>query len=247
MLWYTVSCLPLLYRCVHGVENPATFECICDPCYSGAECDKLCNTQGTCTANGTCDCGFDGYRGDYCQKHECPGEGVSCSNHGTCNPSTHVCSCNPGWTGIGCHIVKCENDCNNVGVCLEIAVPKCNCSAGYFGSDCGQYCHNGVIITPDPNDLATQYCQCDPCFTGTECDIECSGRGTCHNGTCDCGIDGWRGDNCERSGCPGLNGQDCSGHGSCITGTATTIGKAWLVLKQVFPQLVLYTFVNFSS
>ena len=124
--------------------------------------------------------------------------------------------------------MKCDNDCSNVGICLEIDVPKCNCSTGYFGSDCGQFCHNGDILTPDPNDLATQTCQCHDCFSGTECNVECSGRGSCYNGTCDCGIAGWRGDNCERSGCPGLNGEDCSGNGNCITGTATTIGNDML-------------------
>lgn len=80
-------------------------------------------------------------------------------------------------------------------------------------------------MTPDPAELSSQYCHCRPCFTGFECDTECSARGSCNNGTCDCGADGWRGDNCEKAGCPGLYGNDCSGHGSCISGTSNAVGE----------------------
>ena len=51
--------------------------------------------------------------------------------------------------------------------------------------------------------------------------IECSGNGNCSADglSCECGDDGWRGDQCEVPGCPGLlpNGNECTGHGSCIT------------------------------
>ncbi|WAR26298.1 TENX-like protein [Mya arenaria] len=215
------------YRCVHGHENNATFECICDECYSGAECDSLCNNEGSCV-NGSCDCGFNGYRGEFCQTSECPGYDVSCTNHGQCNPGTGNCSCSTGWVGIGCHIVQCENDCSSHGVCLELdppETPRCNCTNKYFGIDCSSLCDHGNVIKPDETDLSTWYCECDGCYTGAQCDIECSGRGSCDaDGQCDCGTAGWRGDNCEKAGCPGLDGVDCSGHGNCITGSAEAIG-----------------------
>ena len=174
---------------------------------------------------GKCDCGFEGYRGDFCERKECPGNVVSCSGHGNCNPSTGVCSCEPGWTGIGCHIAKCEKDCSAHGVCEPLDEPVCNCTTGYFGAGCEHYCHNGDVMTPDADDLSTQYCKCDSCYTGIECNDECSGRGTCVNGTCDCGTTGWKGDKCERAGCPGKLGLDCSGHGSCVTESNFEIGR----------------------
>lgn len=176
--------------------------------------------------SGVCDCGFDGYRGDYCEKKECPGYNISCSGHGNCNPTTGQCLCDPGWIGVGCHIAKCLNDCNNAGTCLPLDEPVCNCNAGFFGSDCGHYCHHGDIITPNPNDWSTQYCQCDACHTGIDCNIECSAHGTCNNGICDCGSDGWKGKKCEIAGCPGKNGTDCSNHGNCIISSASDIGNS---------------------
>jgi len=137
----------------------------------------------------------------------------------------------------GCHIVQCENDCSGKGVCLELEppeVPRCNCTNKYFGIDCSSYCDHGTIIKPDPTDLSSWYCECDSCFTGAQCDRECSGRGSCTNGTCDCGTAGWRGDNCEKAGCPGLDGTDCSGHGSCITASAEEIGTTFILNTILF-------------
>lgn len=174
---------------------------------------------------GICDCGFEGFRGDYCERKECPGHGISCSGHGECNPSTETCLCLPGWTGTGCHIAKCEKDCSTHGTCMPLDEPACNCSSGYFGVGCEYRCVHGTITTPDPDDLSTQYCECDACYIGVECNTECSGRGTCVDGKCDCGKEGWRGDRCERAGCPGTNGIDCSGHGQCSYGSSSVIGN----------------------
>ena len=50
---------------------------------------------GTCV-NGTCDCGFNGGRGDYCEQPGCPGYDEDCTGHRTCNVATGTCLCFQG-------------------------------------------------------------------------------------------------------------------------------------------------------
>ena len=217
------------FRCYHGTAQESTSDgtkqvsCKCDPCYAGDECESLCNDVVGATCNetlGICDCGFYGMRGDTCDVAGCPGHGESCSGHGTCNPlSKPPCSCNPGWEGEGCENVKCPGNCSQHGDCVPEDQPYCKCYPGYFGLSCAHYCQNGNV-TLDSDD--EEYCKCDPCYNedDLECATECSDHGSCsEDGTCDCGKAGWRGDFCEKPGCPGAPGPDpglgCSGHGAC--------------------------------
>jgi hypothetical protein len=57
------------------------------------------------------------------------------------------------------------------------------------------------------------FCECDSCYSGKGCNLECNRNGKCDNGTCECDV-GWRGSKCEVPGCPGID-KDCTGHGSC--------------------------------
>ncbi|XP_033745589.1 uncharacterized protein LOC117331103 [Pecten maximus] len=212
------------YDCFHGVgvrDANGNWECECDSCYSGTTCNLLCNGQGSCTGNGTCDCGFNGYRGSLCDTHGCPGYDVDCSGHGNCGGS-HSCICDAGWTGIGCHKGACSNNCTGQGTCIDtltLTTPYCSCDANYFGSACEYICTNGS--------MANGTCVCDPCFDGLECETECSNRGTCTNGICECVSS--RGTYCETNGCPGLYNLDCSGHGSCNTATSScTCNTGWI-------------------
>ena len=201
-----------------GTESQKVM-CNCSTCYGGDDCDLLCNSVGTCNDTlGMCDCGFDGMRGPTCEEIGCPGWGESCTGHGSCNPVSGECSCNPGWEGTGCHIVTCEDDCNGQGECMAVDEPYCACYSGYFGSSCAHYCYNGNITTDADGE---ETCTCDPCYNtdDIECNTECSGQGSCFNGTCDCGTVGWRGEYCQKPGCPGTAGSSnlgCSAHGSCL-------------------------------
>ena len=192
----------------------------------------MCNNQGSCV-NGTCDCGFNGWRGEFCGTKGCPGHDVSCSDHGTCLV-TGNCTCLTGWTGVGCHVVQCLNDCSGHGSCLALEppdTPRCECLEGYFATDCSKQCVHGTVLKPNPADPSSWECVCNSCYTGETCELECSGRdgARCNDGVCDCGTAGWRGLNCEKAGCPGLGGTDCSGHGDCITSSAEDIGQCQLV------------------
>lgn len=183
--------------------------CECDPCYSGAMCEKYCNdVEGANCTNGTCDCGFEGWRGDRCTIKGCPGVGTDCSGHGYCN-GDGTCVCISGWRGRGCETPVCTANCTGRGDCIVVNnQPTCECATSFFGVGCEYECAFGQVYD-------TQNCTCDPCYGGYECNVECTGRGNCTNGTCDCGFTGWKGDLCELPGCPSVNDKDCSGHGTC--------------------------------
>lgn len=50
---------------------------------------------------------------------------LSCSGHGLCDDENGICRCEPGYTGIGCQIPRCPNNCN-----YELGRGFCN-SKGY--------------------------------------------------------------------------------------------------------------------
>lgn len=157
-------------------------------------------------------------RGDTCETQGCPGHGTDCTGHGECNTNKQTCSCNPGWTDSGCHIVKCTNDCSGHGDCIPVDEPYCKCHPSYFGTSCEHQCQHGNITEGDDG---SEFCLCDECYNEDQldCSVLCSGNGVCNGGMCDCGTNGWRGDFCEQPGCPGSAGPSpslgCSGHGSC--------------------------------
>ena len=209
------------FECKNGTVERYNDTCMCEPCYSGLECDVLCSSRGECI-NGTCDCGFDGYRGEFCNEPGCPGvDGLDCSGHGACNTATRSCTCNTGYNGTGCEMPVCPEDCNNRGECDSAGsiIPSCiNCIKGYMGEACEIEC--GGIQEP----MNSGICVCDnQCKHGLYCEHTCGGIGVCMNETqtCNCtnsdtGInDGFWGDYCDEPGCPGIGGE-CSDHGSCV-------------------------------
>ncbi len=93
-------------RCIHG--NPTdNYICECEPCYNGLDCSTLCSNKSSLCVQGECDCGFKGWRGEFCEKRGCPGVDKDCSGHGTCFADTQTCVCDSGWTG-EYHIIQVE-------------------------------------------------------------------------------------------------------------------------------------------
>ncbi|XP_078490807.1 uncharacterized protein LOC144746990 [Ciona intestinalis] len=224
--------------------------CRCESCYSGAYCELECSARGSCVQNAissSCVCtDTELWGGTRCDEARCPGSsGVECNGHGVCNKALHQCYCEPGWGGNDCSDIDCpgEPDCSGHGQCNldSNSNPICQCSASYFGTSCEHHCANGVIVMPSQNNTmsfdwetgafiytpTSPECSCNSCWTGKECNILCSGYGTCNTDTCDCDpLLGWRGDTCEVPGCPGYDGLDCTGHGECISSTHTCICDA---------------------
>jgi len=73
-----------------------------------------------------------------------------CANKGTCDRTTGVCQCFPGYEGEGCSRTSCPNNCNGHGRCRIIYdddrsysawdlhyTQQCICDAGYSGPSCG--------------------------------------------------------------------------------------------------------------
>ncbi|XP_070533135.1 tenascin-X-like [Ptychodera flava] len=216
--------------CVHGTRERfpnGTWICHCEPCFNGIGCDLLCSNHTTAQCiDGTCDCGFDGGRGAFCEVGGCPGDyGLDCSGHGECNSATGVCYCHSGWTGEGCEIPDCPGtpDCNDRGVCEPSDPPVCrNCTSGWMGTACEVPCIHGEQIPMDSGN-----CTCEPCYSGISCDAKCGGIGNCtDDGVCECPFEGGRGEFCTEPGCPGY-GKDCTGHGTCILGKCLC-NEGWL-------------------
>ena len=241
--------------CGQGWALPSCTECEKNrfglDCRGECPADQInvvCSNHGVCsdgrTGNGSCVCssGWAEPLCDTCDKFHwggdcsgmCPGNGT-CSDHGSCNKSTGVCTCDPGWGGSECELVCL---CNGNGVCVAsdppcqcnvgYALPNCkNCEDGYAGLNCAVLCPGapdnpcGGHGTCDP---IRAVCDCPGWYdspTGTPCSetcplgpgaLVCSGHGRCdgpvNNFTCSCDAN-WDGDDCNS--CDEYHsGSDCS-------------------------------------
>jgi len=139
---------------------------------------------------------------------------------------------------------NCENDCNQLGICIPQAYPysnslndTCYCYFGYNGTDCGNI---NYIISADSctyqcggrgvcafsyydGFYAIHTCHCDAGYYGNGCDLfnctnDCNWNGLCVDiEKCEC-YRGFNGSGCE-------NDCGCNGHGQCnnITGNGSCI------------------------
>jgi hypothetical protein len=114
---------------------------------------------------------------------------------------------------------RCPNDCGVFsapmrGRCSAALVSVCECVAPFSGPapDCSERpCPAAPSWFDQPEDSKTAHTSV----------ALCSHRGTCahSDGTCRC-EEGFEGDACERTVCPGTSRADgiaCSGHGRCVT------------------------------
>jgi len=111
-----------------------------------ADCamQNFCNGHGTCVnSTSTCSC-YEGwgastdiafYKAPDCSLRACPSDRAwadvptsptqahafaECSNRGSCDRSSGLCTCFDGFTGAACSRNKCPNDCSGHGVCMSM-------------------------------------------------------------------------------------------------------------------------------
>lgn len=135
-------------RCENGIclnfGDSSNLVCNCDPGFRGKNCDEpdLCYYED---------------RGGNLKKKRC--------DHGTCNPYSGRCVCEPGYSGYFCEKDACEavdddRYCHFKGICVvdpETHKPTCECHIGNnFGERCNEHCPLDTYWSP--SDL-----KCMPC------------------------------------------------------------------------------------
>jgi len=134
-------------------DKISAFECECKSGYSGDRCEKDTDEclSSPCLNNGRCvdkidrfECNCaEGYSGSTCEIELDECDSSPCKNDAYCidYPASFYCDCRKGYDGVFCEIDMCEpNPCNNNGVCMRKSSRKieCNCSPGFYGSNCNQ-------------------------------------------------------------------------------------------------------------
>jgi hypothetical protein len=149
-----------------------------------------CSGHGECAESPTyaCTCS-DGWTGSDCSMRTCPTglawfqmpeaddkahitTNVECSNMGTCDRDSGVCTCDVGFTGSACQTMTCPGDtdlCNGHGECLDMT------TLATLAKVNGEYA--GYTYGATPNDPATWDglrifgCYCDDEYTGYDCSL----------------------------------------------------------------------------
>jgi hypothetical protein len=119
------------------------------------ECNADTCENGVCIDHNTCLCN-PGFRGKNCDEPDLcyyeDGGGKlrkKRCDHGTCNPYSGRCVCEPGYSGYFCERDACEevggnSYCYNKGTCVvdeETHKPTCQCHIGNnFGERCNEHC-----------------------------------------------------------------------------------------------------------
>ncbi|CUF96838.1 transmembrane protein, putative, partial [Bodo saltans] len=161
-----------------------------------------CSAASTSTCVPVCSC-RDGFAGSSCER-TCPiVNGLTCSGHGTCEPTTAGCLCDSEYTGMACNVpcgcntengvcdaVTCYNypasSVCNVCNCFGNFTGVCNlCKAGTQGLTCGGACVHGTTS------LVSKECICEPNWSTASCTVACP---------------------------VGTNGHICGGNGTCASG-----------------------------
>ncbi|CAK4637297.1 unnamed protein product [Aphanomyces euteiches] len=151
-------------------------------------------------------------------------ENAPCSNRGTCDLTSGICTCYDGYTtsdgkgGLGIRgdcggligsITSCPGlvTCSGHGYCSGSPQYACMCFAGWTSGDCS--------VRTCPQDLA--WFDMAGGNNAAHGLAVCSNAGVCDpaTGQCNC-AQGFEGAACQRMKCPGAGDPPCSGHGQCL-------------------------------
>ncbi len=131
-------------------DSSGTATCVCDPAYTGENCD-------------TCSSGYQDNNDDSTCEPDCQTFGSDCGGHGDCDDSsgTPVCSCHDGYQDNDSNST-CLPDCGNAevacahGVCSDdTGEAVCACDEGYQGPKCDECAQGYQDNDEDGNCLPT--------------------------------------------------------------------------------------------
>ncbi|KAE8740259.1 hypothetical protein FOCC_FOCC014220, partial [Frankliniella occidentalis] len=181
---------------IHLQLRPRLRRCMCDPGYTGKDCESAyipcspspCQNGGTCkqldSLSYVCACP-KGFRGPNCEENvdDCPGH--LCQHGGECvdGVNGYTCRCPAAYTGERCEqdVDECSlrpSVCHNGATCTNTAGSfSCICVNGWTGPDCsvniddcaGAACFNGATCI---DRVGSFYCRCTPGKTGLLCHLD---------------------------------------------------------------------------
>ncbi|KRX36343.1 Fibropellin-1 [Trichinella murrelli] len=156
------------------VTGPNSRNCVCEPGYTGKECNEII---------------------DICAD-------VDCKNGGSCyaDKLNFTCVCRKGYRGKFCEIQSnpcIPNPCGHFGICKQVDIAKhtCSCILPAYGNNCrSEYeiivSHNGMIKSPEypfsyPNEMQCAWSLNSILDAGSDFDFctmfPCNNNGICEN------------------------------------------------------------------
>lgn len=207
----------------NGICHVATGECECSavkqPAFKGQmwtgadcasrTCSKNCTGRGECTKQGVCECMPD-WLGISCEKPACP---YACHGNGHCNNG--VCKCDDMWAGEACEqrAYWCPKDCSNHGKCEKSANGSHSCTCDLLPKTKPAALQGSKSKTAmfEGQHWAGEACEKLSCPLGHNNGLECSGKGVCVGGKCEC-EEMFGGSSCQLSVCK----DSCNYNGKCI-------------------------------
>ncbi|KRY29059.1 Fibropellin-1, partial [Trichinella spiralis] len=181
------------------VTGPNSRNCVCEPGYTGKECNEVI---------------------DICAD-------VDCKNGGSCyaDKLNFTCVCRKGYRGKFCEIQSnpcIPNPCGHFGICKQVDIAKhtCSCILPAYGNNCrSEYeiivSHSGMIKSPEypfsyPNEMQCAWSLNSILDAGSDFDFckkfPCNNNGICENSialkearsrSCQCRSKAYHGFSCE--------------------------------------------------